>query len=45
VVSVLIEICNLLGVDYNENYLNSLNDDCKKIEYLLNCIYKFLGGR
>jgi len=43
-VNVLIDICDILGVVYDLNYLNSLKDDCKKIEYLLNQIYKFLGG-
>ena len=40
----MIQICVILGVNYDENYLNSLNDDCQKIEYLLNQIYKYLGG-
>ena len=43
-VDILIQICVILGVNYDENYLNSLNDDCQKIEYLLNQIYKYLGG-
>lgn len=43
-VSNLIQICQILGVVYDENYLNSLSDDCAKIDYLLNQIRKFLGG-
>ena len=41
---VLITICSLLGCEYDSNYLSSLNDDCKKVNYLLNQIYKYLGG-
>jgi len=44
VVDILIEICKLLGVVYNDGYLNSIDGDCEKIEYLLKQIYKFLGG-
>ena len=40
----MIQICVILGVVYDENYLNSLNDDCEKVNYLLNQIYKYLGG-
>ena len=43
-VNVLIEICHLLGVSYDEDYLNSLNSFCDEVNYLLDCIYKFLGG-
>jgi len=44
VVDILIRICQILGVVFDESYLNSLDGDCKKIDYLLNQIYKFLGG-
>ena len=44
-VDVLLRICFILGVKFNRVYLNSLEDDCKKIEYLLNQIYFFLGGK
>jgi len=43
-VNILIQICQILGAEFDSNYLNSIKDDCKKIEYLLNQIYKFLGG-
>ena len=43
-INTLIKICDFLGVSYDENYLNSFDSDCKKFEYLLDCIYKFLGG-
>ena len=42
-VDILLNICNLLGCKYDVSYLNSL-DDCKKVNYLLNQIYKYLGG-
>jgi len=44
VVDVLIDICFLLGVVYDENQLNVLSNECDKVEYLLNQIYIYLGG-
>ena len=43
-VDILIDICNILGAKFDINYLNSLKDECEKIDYLLKQIYKFLGG-
>jgi hypothetical protein len=43
-VEKLIMICDVLGVDYCYDYLNSLDNVCDKIDYLLNQIYKYLGG-
>ena len=43
-VDILIRICNILGVNYDVKYFSSLKDNCKRIEYLLNQIYKYLGG-
>ena len=39
----LIKICDILGVVYDDSYLNALSE-CDKIQYLLGEIYKFLGG-
>ena len=44
VYEILVDICEILGVKYDDNYLNSLNDECDKMSYLLNQIYKYLGG-
>jgi len=43
--SILINICNILGVIYDEDKLNSFKDYCEKVNYLLFEIYKFLGGK
>lgn len=37
----LIQICNKLGVAYPD--LDSYNDDCQKVQYLIDCISKFIG--
>jgi len=39
---ILISICNKLGVVYSD--LSNYKNDCDKAEYLLDCIYQFLGG-
>ena len=39
----LLKICQVLGVVYDDNYLSSLGE-CEKMLYLLDEIYKFLGG-
>ena len=44
VYEILVDICEILGVDYDENILNSKSDLCDKVDYLLNQIYKYLGG-
>ena len=41
----MISICNILGVEYDVDYLDSLEDVCKKLEYLLSKVYEFLGGK
>ena len=42
-VDSLVKICEILGVDYSE--LDSFDDNCKKIDYLLDCILQALGGK
>ena len=42
-VFLLKKICNILGVVYDDDYLNSLGE-CEKMLYLLEQIYRFLGG-
>ena len=41
----LIDICDLLGVSYDIDKLNSFDYVFSKICYLFECIYKFLGGK
>jgi len=41
---ILVQICQILGVEYDRDYLKELSD-CEKMGYLLNQIYKFLGGK
>ena len=41
----LILICDILGVNYDINVLNSFNNTFFKMCYLFECIYKFLGGK
>ena len=43
-VDSLLSICDILGVFYDVDYLNSLSVDCDKVDYLLNQILIFLGG-
>ena len=43
-ISILLQICVILGVEVNENELNSIKGECDKLRYLLNQIYYFLGG-
>ena len=42
--SILIKICLVLGVEFDENKFNNIKDECEKIRYLLISIYYFLGG-
>ena len=39
--AILIQICQKLGVSYNE--INNYSSDCDKSKYLLNQINKFIG--
>jgi uncharacterized protein YycO len=41
---IVVFICDILGVKYDYDYLNSLNSECEKVNYLFSLIYKFLGG-
>ena len=43
-VNDLIDICNILGCEYDVDYLNSLSD-CQRVNYLLSQIYRYLGGQ
>jgi len=43
--TIIISICDILGVKYDVDYLNSLENECSKADYLFRCIYKFLGGK
>jgi len=43
-VVILLQICVILGVEFDENILKSIEDECEQIKYLLNQIYYFLGG-
>jgi len=38
-----ISICDVLGVFYDLDYVDTLGD-CSLVEYFLEQIYKFLGG-
>lgn len=40
----LLNICDLLGVKYDMNYLNTI-PVCDRITYLLYQIYLYLGGK
>ena len=42
---LLKDICDILGVDYNNEVLLHIDDICDKVLYLLEQIYKFLGGK
>ena len=39
-----IAVCDILGVSYDSDYLYSLRDTCKRIQYLTTQVYHFLGG-
>ena len=43
-ISILLQICIILGVEVNENELNNIDDECEQVKYLLSQIYYFLGG-
>jgi len=43
-ISILLQICVILGVEFDENTLKSIKDECEQVKYLLNQIYYFLGG-
>ena len=43
-ISILLQICVILGVEVNESELNNIKDECEQVKYLLNQIYYFLGG-
>jgi len=45
-VKILMDICDLLGVSYDYEYVMShLVNECDVIGYLLERIYEFLGGK
>ena len=43
-ISILLQICVILGVSFDENELNNIKDECEQVRYLLTQIYYFLGG-
>ena len=43
--TIVLAICDILGVKYDIGVVNSFNTECEKVNYLFKLIYEFLGGK
>lgn len=43
-ISILFGICSLIGLDFDKTEYNKIENDCEKVQYIHNQIYKYLGG-